>query len=191
MTNRPFPQQKGREWAIFSAAAALRFHTSATKAVIFPAMMRFALPVMALLTLPAAAAAQGYGISQNENLRFLDDAARRPGIVKLPDGLMYRVIASGKGEATNSRLDKVTVTYSGFLINNKRFDYTRPGTPSVFYISRVIPGWAEVLMKMREGDRWEVIIPADLAYGEGSSGGIPTGQTLRFLLQLDHVEHQS
>jgi FKBP-type peptidyl-prolyl cis-trans isomerase len=146
---------------------------------------------LVLAALPAPAMAQGYGISQNENLRFLDDAAKRPGMVKLPDGVMYRVIASGTGEAPASRLDKVTVTYSGFLINNKRFDYSRPGRPAMFFISRLIPGWAEVLMKMREGDRWEVIIPADLAYGDGSSGAVPPGQTLRFLLQLDHVEHQS
>ena len=46
-------------------------------------------------------------------------------------------------------------------------------------------------MKMREGDRWEVIIPAELAYGDGSAGSVPPGQTLRFLLQLDHVEHNS
>lgn len=155
-------------------------------------MMRIVLALsLALITLPVAAVAQGYGISQNENLRFLDDFAKRPGMIKLPDGVMYRVIATGTGEAPTSRLDKVTVTYSGFLINNKRFDYSRPGKPSVFFISRLIPGWAEVLMKMHEGDRWEVIIPAELAYGDGSSGAVPPGQTLRFLLQLDHVEHQS
>jgi len=154
--------------------------------------MRFAITLsLVLLVLPAAAVAQGYGISQNENLRFLDDFAKRPGMIKLPDGVMYRVIASGTGAAPSSRLDKVTVTYSGFLINNKRFDYSKPGKPSVFFISRLIPGWAEVLMKMHEGDRWEVIIPAEQAYGDGSSGAVPPDQTLRFLLQLDHVEHLS
>ena len=154
-------------------------------------MMRSACALLlTFLALPVAAA-EKYGISQNENLRFLDDVAKRPGIVKLPDGVMVRVQASGNGAAPTSRLDKVTVTYTGYLINGVRFDQSRPDKPSVFIISRVIPGWTEALMKMKEGDRWEVIIPAELAYGEGSSGAVPPGQTLIFILQLDHVEHQS
>ena len=154
-------------------------------------MMRSALALLlTLLALPVAAA-EKYGISQNENLRFLDDMAKKPGITQLPDGVMYRVLASGNGAAPTSRLDKVTVTYTGYLINGGRFDHSRPEKPAVFIISRVIPGWTEALMKMKEGDRWEVIIPAELAYGDGSSGAVPPGQTLMFILQLDHVEHQS
>lgn len=154
-------------------------------------MMRSALALLlTLLALPVAAA-EKYGISQNENLRFLDDMAKKPGITQLPDGVMYRVLASGNGAAPASRLDKVTVTYTGYLINGGRFDHSRPEKPAVFIISRVIPGWTEALMKMKEGDRWEVIIPAELAYGDGSSGAVPPGQTLMFILQLDHVEHQS
>ena len=154
-------------------------------------MMRpaFAL-LLALMALPATAA-EKYGISQNENLRFLDDMAKRPGIEKLPNGVLYRVMASGNGTTPTSRGDKVSVTYTGYLINGARFDHSQPGKPSVFIISRVIPGWTEALMKMKEGDRWEVIIPAELAYGDGSSGAVPPGQTLMFILQLDHVEHQS
>ena len=156
-----------------------------------PAMLRPALALLlTLFTLPAAAA-EKYGISQNENLRFLADMEKRPGIVTLPDGVMYRVLAVGNGAAPTSRLDKVTVTYTGYLINGARFDHSRADKPSVFIVSRVIPGWTEALMKMKEGDRWEVIIPAELAYGDGSSGAVPPGQTLMFILQLDHVEHQS
>lgn len=146
--------------------------------------------LLTLLALPVAAA-EKYGISVNENLRYLDDMARRPGIVKLEDGVMYRVLATGTGAAPTSRLDKASVTYTGYLINGGRFDHSRPDKPSIFIISRVIKGWTEVLMKMHEGDRWEVIIPAELAYGDGSAGAVPPGQTLMFILQLDHVEHQS
>lgn len=156
-----------------------------------PAMLR---PVVALLVsllaLPAMAA-EKYGISENENLRFLADMAKRPGIASLPDGVMYRVLASGNGAAPTSRTDKVTVAYTGYLINGMRFDHSRADQPSVFIISRVIPGWSEALMKMKEGDRWEIIIPAELAYGDGSAGAVPPGQTLMFIVQLDHVEHLS
>jgi len=145
---------------------------------------------LSLLALPAAAAEQ-YGISQNENIRFLDDMAKRPGMAKLPDGVMYRVQTSGKGEAVSGRLDKVTVTYTGYLINGARFGGSRPGKPDTFVVSRVIPGWTETLLKMREGDRWEVIVPADQAYGEGSAGAVPPDQSLLFIVQLEHVEHPS
>jgi FKBP-type peptidyl-prolyl cis-trans isomerase len=156
-----------------------------------PAMLHpvFAL-LLILLALPAMAA-EKYGISRNENLRFLADMEKRSGVVKLPDGVMYRVLASGNGAAPTSRGDKVTVTYTGYLINGARFDHSQPDRPGVFIISRVIPGWTEALMKMKEGDRWEIIIPAELAYGDGSSGAVPPGQTLMFIVQLDHVEHLS
>jgi FKBP-type peptidyl-prolyl cis-trans isomerase len=156
-----------------------------------PAMLRPTLAFLVILLVLPAMAAEKYGISQNENLRFLADMEKRSGIVKLPDGVMYRVLASGNGAAPTSRADKVTVTYTGYLINGGRFDHSRPDKPAIFIISRVIPGWSEALMKMKEGDRWEIIIPAELAYGDGSSGAVPPGQTLMFILQLDHVEHLS
>lgn len=157
------------------------------------AMLRFA-PVLlmgvALAHAAAPAAAQEkYGISQNENIRFLADMEKRPGMQKLPNGVLYRVLETGAGEPTTGRLDKVTVSYSGYLINGKRFDYSRK--PATFIVSRTVPGWVQVLLKMREGDRWEVIVPADLAYGEGSAGNVPPGQSLLFVIKLDHVEHPS
>jgi FKBP-type peptidyl-prolyl cis-trans isomerase len=85
----------------------------------------------------------------------------------------------------------VSVTYTGYLINGSKFGASEPGKPSVFVISRTIPGWNEALMKMKEGDRWEIIVPADQAYGGGSAGAVPPDQTLVFILQLDHVEHAS
>jgi FKBP-type peptidyl-prolyl cis-trans isomerase len=155
--------------------------------------MRRAVPALALLALLAApAAAQTrYGTSQSENLRFLTDMAARPGIMKLANGVLYRVMASGDGAAPAARSDKVSVTYTGYLINGSKFGASEPGKPSVFVISRTIPGWNEALMKMKEGDRWEIIVPADQAYGGGSAGAVPPDQTLVFILQLDHVEHAS
>ncbi|MBV9551002.1 MAG: FKBP-type peptidyl-prolyl cis-trans isomerase [Alphaproteobacteria bacterium] len=156
-------------------------------------MMRFAPPLafalLALLALPAAA--EKYGLSHNENLRFLDDMAHKPGILKLPQGVMVRVLASGKGEAVTGRADKVTVSYNGYLINGVRFGGTLPGKPQVFTVSRVVPGWTEALLQMHEGDSWEVIVPADQAYGEGSAGNIPPDQSLLFVIRLEHVEHPS
>jgi FKBP-type peptidyl-prolyl cis-trans isomerase FklB len=151
-------------------------------------------PVLACAVLLAAAPASAqtrYGLSQSENDRFLADLAARPGIQKLEGGVLYRVLASGAGAAPASRSDKVSVSYSGVLINGTRFGASEPGKPSVFTISRTIRGWQGALMQMKEGDRWEVIVPADLAYGGGSAGLVPPDQTLVFTLTLNHVEHAS
>jgi FKBP-type peptidyl-prolyl cis-trans isomerase len=156
-----------------------------------PPMLRRVFIALCLALAVPAAAAEHYGLSRNENIRFLADMAQRPGMQKLDDGVLYRVQASGSGEAVAGRGDKVTVGYTGYLINGVRFDQTPPGKPRSFIVSRVIPGWTEALLKMREGDRWEVIVPAELAYGDGSAGAVPPGQSLLFIIQLEHVEHPS
>jgi FKBP-type peptidyl-prolyl cis-trans isomerase len=154
-------------------------------------MLRPALAFLCLALAVPAAAAERYGLSQNENIRFLADMEKRPGMQKLDNGVLYRVQASGSGEAVAGRDDKVTVSYTGYLINGTRFDQTPPGKPRSFIVSRVIPGWTGALLKMREGDRWEVIVPAELAYGGGSAGLVPPDQSLLFIIQLEHVEHPS
>ena len=167
-------------------------HTSATVTAKLAAMRRLAsaAALLAFLTAPAAAQSH-YGLSQSENDRFLAELAAKPGIQKLPNGVLYRVLASGAGAAPASRADKVAVSYTGVLINGSRFGASDPAKPSVFTISRTIPGWGIALMQMKEGDRWEVIVPADQAYGGGSAGAVPPDQTLVFTLTLVHVEHAS
>jgi FKBP-type peptidyl-prolyl cis-trans isomerase len=83
----------------------------------------------------------------------------------------------------------VTVYYTGSLINGQVFDGTEPGMPTRFKASALISGWTEAVSLMRVGDRWEVVIPAQLAYGErGTPGGpIPPNQTLVFELELIKV----
>jgi FKBP-type peptidyl-prolyl cis-trans isomerase len=78
----------------------------------------------------------------------------------------------------------VTVYYKGQLINGTTFDATEPGFPAQFTVNRLIPGWTEALMLMREGDHWQLVIPSNLAYGPAGNGPIPPNQTLVFDLQL-------
>jgi FKBP-type peptidyl-prolyl cis-trans isomerase len=80
----------------------------------------------------------------------------------------------------------VTCYYKGQLINGKVFDATEPGFPANFTVNQLIPGWTEALELMREGDRWQLVVPANLAYGErgAGDGNIPPNQTLVFDLEL-------
>ena len=138
----------------------------------------------------SATAGSAYDTSPDANKRFQADYAARPDVKKLPDGLMYRVIKSGDGAPVKNDSDLVTVYYKGSLINGKVFDQTKEGEPAQFPVGGVIPGWTEVLKKMKTGDTWEVVIPSELGYGaDGAGDSIPPNQTLIFTIALGKVEY--
>ena len=116
---------------------------------------------------------------------FLAENAKRSGVVVLPSGLQYEVLAEGKGRKPKAT-DKVQCHYHGTLIDGQVFDSSiQRGTPAVFGINQVIPGWEEALQLMPEGSRWKLYIPSDLAYGEqGAGGSIPANATLIFEVEL-------
>ena len=102
---------------------------------------------------------------------FLAENAKRPGVVVLPSGLQYEVLTEGKGRKPKAT-DKVQCHYHGTLIDGQVFDSSiQRGTPAVFGVNQVIPGWVEALQLMPEGSRWKLYIPSDLAYGEQGAGG--------------------
>ena len=116
---------------------------------------------------------------------FLAENAKRSGVVVLPSGLQYEVLAEGKGRKPKAT-DKVQCHYHGTLIDGQVFDSSiQRGTPAVFGVNQVIPGWGEALQLMPEGSRWKLYIPSDLAYGEqGAGGSIPANATLIFEVEL-------
>jgi FKBP-type peptidyl-prolyl cis-trans isomerase FklB len=123
-----------------------------------------------------------------EDREFLAANARKPGVVILPSGLQYKVIEEGSG-ATPIATDTVMVHYRGTLIDGTEFDssYSR-GKPATFGVNRVIPGWTEALLLMKEGARWQLFIPPELAYGEKGTGSkIPPNSTLTFEVELISV----
>ncbi len=138
----------------------------------------------------ATAAGGAYDTSTESNTRFLAEYAARPGVTKLPDGLMYRVIKAGSGPQVQRDQDVVSVYYKGALINGKVFDQTRPEEPAQFPAGALIPGWVEALKLMKTGDTWELVIPSDLGYGaDGAGDAIPPNQTLVFTMTLGKVEY--
>ena len=116
---------------------------------------------------------------------FLAENAKRSGVVVLPSGLQYEVLAEGKGRKPKVT-DKVQCHYHGTLIDGHVFDSSiQRGTPAVCGGNQVIPGWVEALQLMPEGSRWKLYIPSDLAYGEqGAGGSIPANATLIFEVEL-------
>ena len=148
-------------------------------------MMRFGFLLAGFLAVSAvAASAADSTLSAQANAAFLAANAKKPGVTVQPSGLQYRVIHTGFGKRPKGT-DLVTVEYKGSLINGKVFDATEPGMPAQFTANKLIPGWTEALELMREGDEWELVIPANLAYGDRGAGGvIPPNQVLVFNLKL-------
>ena len=120
---------------------------------------------------------------------FLAQKAREEGIVKTDSGLLYREVRPGEGDSPTAN-QAVTVHYRGTLIDGTRFDGTyERDQPATFPIGSVIPGWAEALQLMKPGAKWEVFIPAELAYGaQGSAPAIPPAAALIFEIELLEVE---
>lgn len=116
---------------------------------------------------------------------FLDENGKRAEVVTTPSGLQYEVIAEGEG-ATPTDKDSVTVHYTGKLIDGTVFDSSvERGTPATFGVTQVIPGWVEALQMMKQGAKWRLFIPANLAYGpQGAGQLIGPNSTLIFDVEL-------
>ncbi len=109
-------------------------------------------------------------------------------VVTTATGLQYKIMKAGKG-AKPTATDKVKVHYTGKLLDGKVFDSSvQRGTPAVFGVNQVIPGWTEALQLMPIGSKWELYIPSALAYGPQGNGGIPGGSTLIFEVELLGIE---
>ncbi len=119
---------------------------------------------------------------------FLEENKKKPGVKVLPSGLQYRVIKEGTGR-TPAATDKVKAHYRGTLLDGTEFDSSyKRNEPAEFAVNRLIPGWTEALQLMKEGSKWELFIPANLAYGQrGAPPRIPPNATLIFEMELIEV----
>jgi FKBP-type peptidyl-prolyl cis-trans isomerase FklB len=120
---------------------------------------------------------------------WLTNNAKKPGVKTMPDGLQYKVLVQGKGPQPKPS-DTVSAHYKGTLTDGTEFDssYSR-GQPLTLPVMGVIPGWQEALTNMHVGDKWELYIPGNLAYGErGSPPKIGANATLVFEMELLNIE---
>ena len=116
---------------------------------------------------------------------FLKENKQREDVIELPSGLQYRVISKGDG-AKPAEKDFVTTHYEGKTIDGKVFDSSfQRGEPASFPVNGVIKGWTEALQLMSVGDKFELFVPQDLAYGDQGAGpDIPPYSTLIFEVEL-------
>jgi FKBP-type peptidyl-prolyl cis-trans isomerase FklB len=118
---------------------------------------------------------------------YLEANKAKEGVKVLPSGLQYKVITEGTGN-TPTGDDKVKTHYRGTLIDGTEFDSSyKRNQPAEFPVKGVIKGWTEALQLMKEGGKWELYIPADLAYGQRGRPGIPANSTLVFEIELIEI----
>lgn len=124
-----------------------------------------------------------------DGMNFLAENANKPGVVSLPSGLQYKVITAGNGKKPTSS-STVKTHYRGRLLDGTEFDSSyKRNEPAVFPVSGVIPGWIEALQLMPVGSKWELYIPANLAYGEQGAGNvIPPNAVLIFEIELLEIQ---
>lgn len=124
---------------------------------------------------------------------FLTRNASQPGVVQLPSGIQYSVVKKGDGTVSPGIDSLVTVNYRGMLIDGTEFDSTwAHGAPVSFPVDKVIRGWQYVIPRMHVGDRWKVVIPPQLAYGElGALPRIGPNQALIFDIELLDIKPPS
>ena len=115
---------------------------------------------------------------------FLKKNGAKKNVVTLKSGLQYEVLKKGNGIIPNEE-DSVEVHYHGTLIDGEVFDSSIDREePASFGVNGVIKGWTEALQLMKEGAKWKLCIPADIAYGENGSNSIGPNETLVFEVEL-------
>jgi FKBP-type peptidyl-prolyl cis-trans isomerase FklB len=123
---------------------------------------------------------------------FLAQNKTKEGVVALPDGLQYKILKEGTGPKPTAT-DTVVCNYRGTLIDGTEFDSSyKRGQPATFPVSGVIKGWTEAVQLMPVGSKWQVFLPADLAYGNRGAGqDIGPNATLIFEVELLSIQNKA
>src|SRR5216117_723510 len=127
--------------------------------------------------------------NKTDGAKFLEDNKKKPGVKTTASGLEYKVEKEGTGSQPKAT-DMVTVNYRGTLIDGTEFDSSyKRGQPATFPVNGVIKGWTEALQLMKQGAKYQLVIPANLAYGERAMGpDIGPNSTLIFEVELQEVK---
>jgi FKBP-type peptidyl-prolyl cis-trans isomerase FklB len=179
-------QSQGLEVDVDLTARGIKDMLSGTNTLLTPEQMQETLSTFQKEFMAKQQKAQEELAAKNKLIgeAFLATNKDNPGVVVLPDGLQYRIITNGSG-AMPTNTDNVMVNYRGTLLDGTEFDNSyKRGQPATFAVGRIIHGWSEALMKMNVGSKWQLFIPADLAYGERGTRNIPPNSVLIFEVEL-------
>lgn len=140
----------------------------------------------------AEKAKEAAATNTKEGDEFLAANKSKEGVITLPSGLEYKILTAGTGPKPTAT-DTVVCNYRGTLIDGKEFDSSyKRGQPATFAVNQVIKGWTEALQLMPVGSKWQLFIPASLAYGERGAGAeIGPDSTLIFEVELLSIQDKN
>ena len=148
-------------------------------------MKRFLLAALACTATFFSTTSAHAQVGREKGEAFLAENGKKEGVKTLPSGLQYKILKAGEGKKP-TETDTVEVNYRGTLLNGTEFDssYSR-GQPATFQVQGIIPGWSEALKLMPVGSKWQLFVPAQLAYGaRGAPPNIGPDATLIFDVEL-------
>ena len=126
--------------------------------------------------------------NKKEGEAFLAENRKKEGVKTLPSGLQYKVIQEGTGK-TPKATDSIVAHYRGTRLDGTEFDSSlKRNQPATFKLDNVIQGWREAILMMKEGAKWQIFIPSNLAYGENGAGPIEPNAALIFDVELIKIE---
>lgn len=139
-------------------------------------------------TVKAKSIAKRYADNKDAGEKFIAEYAKQEGVQKLESGVLYKVLKEGKGQVP-ADTSIVEVEYEGKLIDGTVFDTTEGRkAPARFKTNQVIKGWTDALVHMPVGSKWEIVIPQELAYGDGDRNRkIPPFSALVFTVELKDI----
>jgi FKBP-type peptidyl-prolyl cis-trans isomerase len=124
-----------------------------------------------------------------EEIEYLAENAKKPGIKITPGGVQYEILTETTGPKPSASAT-VTVHYEGRLTDGTLFDNSYEfGEPAEFALDMVIPGWSEGLQQMSVGSKYRLYIPSELGYGPSGMGPIPPYATLIFTVELLNISN--
>ena len=126
--------------------------------------------------------------AQKDGDKFLAGNKTKEGVVTLPSGLQYKILTQGTGQKPSPD-DTVLCNYKGTFHDGTVFDASdQHGGPASFPVKGVIAGWTEALQLMPVGSKWQLFIPANLAYGADAPPEIGPNATLIFEVELISIQ---
>ena len=128
--------------------------------------------------------------NKKEGEAFLAENKKKERVITLPSGLQYKVLKEGTGK-TPTDTNWVRINFRGTLVDGTVFEdtYKSFGQPVAFAVNGVFPGWAEALKLMKEGAKWQLFIPPDLAFGERGAGTL-IGPDATLIIEVELISVQ-
>lgn len=128
-----------------------------------------------------------FSANKEEGEAFLAENFKKEGVKTTVSGLQYEVLKAGEGKSP-SNTDQVTVHYHGTLIDGTVFDSSvERNSPATFGVNQVIKGWTEALQLMKEGDKFRLYIPQELAYGDHPHPGGPIEPYMALIFDVELI----